>query len=297
VVSSNDVAVLVQDTGLLLNAPVAKIDSLRNPVVTGRVTPARPNVLVDIGLLRSGTYVRVARTRSAADGTFAVAVGYGNGSLATYRIRATYYAENRRRSESTGSRTFSRIATLHAVVTATTAAEVAKTYHAGCPVGRSKLRTITMNFYGFDKRMHRGVIIVRSTLTTKITRGFGSALTHRYPISKMNNPNHYGGSDPKQMEDNNTSGFNCRKVTGNPYAQSPHSYGIAVDVDTVQNPYRDVHGTWWPKKGKPYIKRSPWRPGMLTSKSYLTKSLRKDKFFWGGYWYPGRDYQHFQYRP
>ena len=35
---------------------------------------------------------------------------------------------------------------------------------------------------------------------------------------------------------------------------------------------------------------------MLTKTSFLTESLRKDKFFWGGRWNPGRDYQHFEYR-
>jgi hypothetical protein len=153
-----------------------------------------------------------------------------------------------------------------------------------------------MNFYGRDSVMHRGVLIVRSNLTTKIIRGFRKALDHRYPVAKMNNPNLYGGNDPKQMTANNTSGFNCRKVVGNPYAQSPHSYGIAIDVNTVQNPYRDGHGKWWPKNGRPYIDRTPRRKGMLTKNSYLTKSLKADHFFWGGRGSPGKDYQHFEYR-
>jgi hypothetical protein len=173
---------------------------------------------------------------------------------------------------------------------------VAKTYRSGCPVGPSKLRTMTMNYLGFDGRMHRGVLIVKSTLTGKIARGFAEALKYDYPIDKMRNPNDYGGNDPKQMEANNTSGFNCRKVVGNPYAQSPHSYGIAIDVNTVQNPYRDRNGKWWPKNGRSYIDRTPRRKGMLTSGSHLTKQLGHEGYFWGGRWSPGKDYQHFEYR-
>jgi hypothetical protein len=247
-------------------------------------------------VLKSGAYVTVATATTDASGTFAAAFGYQRGRLGTYRIRSTFSAVNRRRTESTASQSVTRGAVLNAVVTRTTAAEVASTYHAGCPVGRSKLSTITMNFYGFDHAMHRGVLIVRSSLTARIKRGFSAALAHRYPIARMDNPNKYGGNDPRQMEANNTSGFNCRKVVGNPYSQSPHSYGIAIDVNTVQNPYRDPNGKWWPKKGKPYIHRSPVRKGMLTKNSYLTKQLRHDHFFWGGFWYPGRDYQHFEYR-
>lgn len=230
-----------------------------------------------------------------ANGQFRGALAYGKGQLATYSIRSAYRATNRSRWETSASHTFTRAAVLNAVVTATTAAEVAKTYRAGCPVGPSRLRTVTMNFYGRDKSIHRGVVIIRSDLTTEMTRAFNAALTHRFPIAKMDNPNVYGGNDPRQMEANNTSGFNCRKVVGNPYAQSPHSYGFAIDVTPVQNPYRDRNGTWWPSNGRSYIDRSPRRFEMLTYSSYLTTQLRRDGFFWGGLWSPGRDYQHFQY--
>ena len=209
---------------------------------------------------------------------------------------ATDHAATRDRWQPSASDRFTRIAVLDAQVDDTSGADVRKTYRKGCPVGPSKLSTVHLNFYGRDKRMHRGVIIVRTDLRQEIIRGFGSALAHRYPVAKMNNPNTYGGNDPRQMKANNTSGFNCRKVVGNPYKMSPHAYGIAIDVNTVQNPYRDGHGKWWPSNGKKYRDRSPLRWGMLGKHSWLTKSLRKDHFFWGGKWNPGRDYQHFEYR-
>jgi hypothetical protein len=153
-----------------------------------------------------------------------------------------------------------------------------------------------MNFYGFDARMHRGVMIVRDDLVTEVTRSFSAALEVRFPIRRMDNPNVWDGNDPKMMAADNTSGFNCRKVVGNPYAQSPHSYGIAMDVNTVRNPYRDASGKWWPENGRKYIDRTPWKPGMLTKSSALTRGLRSRDFFWGGLWSPGKDYQHFEYR-
>jgi hypothetical protein len=296
-VMSNEVSVTVVQSSIALDTPVSRIDSLKNPLISGHIVPARAGVEVHIDVLISGTFRYQASTVTDGTGHFSRSLSYGNGSLATYTVRSTYHAPNRDRWEISPSKQFSRIAVLNAVITPTTSADVAKTYHGGCPVGPSKLSTIGMNFYGRDRKMHRGVLIVRSDLTSRVTRGFASALAHRYPVARMNNPNVYGGNDPVQMEANNSSGFNCRKVVGNPYRMSPHSYGIAVDVNTVQNPYRDVHGKWWPKNGKPYIKRSPRRLGMLFSNSYLTKSLRSDHFFWGGFWSPGRDYQHFQYNP
>jgi hypothetical protein len=211
-------------------------------------------------------------------------------------VRAAVRAVNRPRWERSPNASFRRIAVLDAQTARTTRADVAKTYRKGCPMGPSRLTTIHLNYYGFDKRMHRGVMIIRTDLRQEIVRAFGSALKHRYPIARMENPNAYGGNDPRQMKANNTSGFNCRKVVGNPYKMSPHSYGIALDVNTVQNPYRDARGKWWPSNGKKYRDRSPLKKGMLSKGSWLTKSLRKDGFFWGGFWNPGRDYQHFEHR-
>ena len=296
-VISNLVNVTVKQSSIVLDKPVSSIDSLKSPRVTGLVIPARTGVDVHIEVLHSGSYRQVASDTTDSSGRFSLWLSYGKGSLATYTIRATYRVPNRDRWIRSSSQSFSRIAVLNAVITKTTSTEVAETYHAGCPVGPSKLSTIRMNFYGRDRKMHRGVIIVRTDLTTEITRGFRTGLSHRYSIARMKNPNVYGGSDPVQMEANNTSGFNCRKVVGNPYAQSPHSYGIAIDVNPVQNPYRDINGKWWPENGLSYIDRSNHRRGMLYSDSSLTKSLRGDEFFWGGFWYPGRDYQHFQYNP
>jgi hypothetical protein len=295
-ITSNQVVITVEDSKITLDPPVAKIDSLKNPKISGAIVPARGGVEVRIEVKRSDTYQTAETTTTDSSGRFSTSLSYGKGSLATYRIRGTYKAPNRDRWEVSNSETFTRIAVINAVVTQTTSAEVAKTYHAGCPVGPSKLRTVTMNFYGLDKKMHRGLLIVRSDLTTEVIRSFDTSLQHRFRIAKMKNPNVYDGNDPRQMEANNTSAFNCRQVVGNPYKLSPHSYGISIDVNPVQNPYRDVNGKWWPENGKPYIDRTPYRVGMLTKDSYLTQKLRSYDFFWGGFWYPGRDYQHFEYR-
>ncbi len=281
-VASNQVKVLVADSAIVLDAPAATIDSLKNPTLRGSVVPARAGVKVHLDVVRSGRFRFVASTTTDSAGRFAKSLSYGAGNLATYTVRATYQAANRDRWESSSSRKFARIGVINAVVTATTDAEIEKTYHRGCPVGKSKLRTVTMNFYGRDKKMHRGVLIVRSDLTAEVIRGFNSAMTHRFPVQKMRNPNVYDGNDPRQMKANNSSGFNCRTVVGNPYRQSPHSYGIAIDVNPVQNPYRDVNGRWWPSNGTSYIDRTPRRFGMLTRDSYLTRSLRSDDYFWGG---------------
>ena len=295
--ASAAVTVEVADATTSLDEPAARVDALKKPALTrvGRPGPGR----------RRGPPRREGRLAVAAPGhrddqrrrEVPGGLRVPRRHAARYTLRATTHAPNRDRWErqrqphpDPGGRARRRRSTK------TTAAEVAKTWRKGCPVGRSKLSTITMNYYGRDKTMHRGVLIIRTDLVPEIRRAFGDGLDARYPIAKMNNPNVYGGNDPKQMAANNTSGFNCRKVVGNPYAQSPHSYGTAIDITPVQNPYRDSKGKWWPSNGKSYIDRSPLRFGMLGASSPVTKQLTKDGFFWGGLWNPGRDYQHFEYR-
>lgn len=295
VLSSAEVRVDVANATLTQTKPVTSVNSLKNPKVSGTVSPARAGVKISIDVLRSDKYTSSATATTDALGRYSATFTYGKGHLTTYRVRSSYQAANRKRTETSSSHTIKRTAVLDATIAKTTSADVAKTYRKGCPVGPSKLRTVSMNYYGRDRLMHRGVIVIRTDLVTETVRAFGAGLDARFPIAKMDNPNVYGGNDPKQMAANNTSGFNCRKVVGNPYAQSPHSYGIAIDITPVQNPYRDANGKWWPTNGKSYIDRSPRRFGMLTKNSYITKQLRKDGFFWGGFWSPGRDYQHFQY--
>ena len=177
--------ITVEDSKITLDEPVATIDSLKNPTISGTIVPARSGVEVQIDVKRSDTYQATETTTTDSSGRFSAPVSYGKGSLATYRIRGTYKVPNRDRWEMSSSKTFTRIAVINAVINQTTSEEVAKTYHEGCPVGPSKLRTVTMNFYGLDKKMHRGLLIVRSDLTTEVKRSFDTSLQHRFRVAKM----------------------------------------------------------------------------------------------------------------
>ena len=119
-----------------------------------------------------------------------------------------------------------------------------RSWRPGCPVGPESLTLIRLNYWGFDNAVHRGEIIVRSDLAGRVASVFGAALTDHYPIRQMWRVDYFGGDDPASMAADNTSGFNCRQVTGGS-GLSPHSYGIAIDINTVENPYY-AGGRWWP---------------------------------------------------
>jgi hypothetical protein len=77
--------------------------------------------------------------------------------------------------------------------------------------------------------------------------------------------------------------FNCRSVadTGEP---SPHSYGIAIDLNTVFSDY----WYWRPHNGAiVYRNRMP---------AEIVAIFEKHGFIWGGKWYH-YDTMHFEYRP
>jgi len=167
------------------------------------------------------------------------------------------------------------------------ASDVWATWRAGCPVGPESLTLIRLNYWGFDNAVHRGEIIIRADLAGRLASIFGAALADRFPIRQMWRVDYFGGDDPTAMAADNTPGFNCRQVTGGA-GLSPHSYGIAVDVNTVENPYYAQH--WWPTNE--YVDRSNVRVGMLFSGSAMTVAFRNNGFQWGASYL---DYQHYEY--
>jgi hypothetical protein len=119
-----------------------KIDSLKNPTISGTVVPARGGVEVHIEVERSGTFQEAATTTTDSAGHFSLSFSYGKGSLATYKIRATYKAANRDRWEVRNSETFTRIAMINAVITAapksvsktSRAATLCRLFALSCPM-------------------------------------------------------------------------------------------------------------------------------------------------------------------
>lgn len=170
----------------------------------------------------------------------------------------------------------------------TVAADVRLSYRPGCPVGPAQLRTLTMNHWGFDGRVHAGTMVVNADVVVAVRDSFAIAYTNKFPIRVMQDPSAYNNDDFVSMRADNTYAFSCRQVTGTPGTMSPHSYGRSIDVNTVENPYR-VNGVWYPENGRSYVDRTNRRPGMLYATSSLTQALRAR----GWTWYEGWDYQHF----
>jgi hypothetical protein len=188
-----------------------------------------------------------------------------------------------------------RIPPFRAVVRAITPAERAdmtpSVWRRGCPVPLSALRHVSLPFIGFDGHARRGALVVNARVTGDVVAAFRDLYRARFPIRRMRPIQAYGGDDFASIEADNTSAFNCRPATGST-RWSQHAYGLAVDIDPIENPYVSGGRTSHPAS-EPYLDRRRVRPGMAVEGGPLVAAFDARGWGWGGRWSGTRDYQHF----
>jgi hypothetical protein len=165
-------------------------------------------------------------------------------------------------------------------------------WHRGCPVPLSDLRLLTLSYRGFDHRSHAGQLVVNKNVATQVVTVFRKLFQAGFPIRRMQLVDTYGGSDFRSIEADNTSSFNCRQATGSS-AWSNHAYGLAIDINPIENPYVTASGSVAHRASRPYLNRSQIRRGMAYPGGVLVNTFRSIGWGWGGYWSGDRDYQHF----
>jgi D-alanyl-D-alanine carboxypeptidase len=172
-------------------------------------------------------------------------------------------------------------------------ADLRYSYRAGCPVGPAQLRTVRLSYWGFDGRAHVGKLVVNRRVTRDVVTVFRRLHAARFPIRRMVPVSAYRGSDDASMAADNTSGFNCRPAVGSTTgAWSTHAYGLAIDVNPVENPYV-LGGRVLPPAGRRYLDRTRRRRGMAVERSVLVAAFADVGWRWGGRWTGSPDYQHF----
>jgi hypothetical protein len=165
-------------------------------------------------------------------------------------------------------------------------------WHEGCPISLDALREVHMTHHTFEGGVAMGVLVVAESVSGPVIDAFEAAFETGYPIKLMRPVRSFGGDDGQSMEADNTSAFNCRPVTGGS-GWSQHSYGTAIDVNPVENPYVSRSGVVSPEAGRAYLDRARTdEPAMLSSESPLVKTLVEQGWGWGGQWRSVKDYQH-----
>jgi len=153
---------------------------------------------------------------------------------------------------------------------------------------KKNLVLLNVEYYSFDNKLHRGQIVLHKRAAKDIIEIFEIIIVVKFPISKVIPIAKYKWSDEDSMNDNNTSAFTYRKVKGQK-TLSAHSYGLAVDINPVQNPHikRNIVQ---PVNGKYDINSA----GTILKNSRIVQEFRKRGWQWGGTWRSSQDYQHFE---
>ena len=170
-------------------------------------------------------------------------------------------------------------------------------WREGCPVALKDLRYLRVKHIGFNGEEKMGEIIVHKEVSNEVAEIFKALYDVGYPIKKMRLVSDYKGSDWQSIESDNTSAFNCRLATGSK-KWSKHSYGKAIDINPIENPYISRKGYISHKASLIYRQRVHTK-STYADKAVLLKNDKAVKIFkqygwkWGGDWSGVKDYQHF----
>ena len=117
-----------------------------------------------------------------------------------------------------------------------------------------------------------------------------------YEIEKIRLIDEYDADDEKSMSDNNSSAFNFRYISYSTKL-SKHALGLAVDINTLYNPYVkyvDGRRNVEPANAEKYTDRSIEFPHKIDHGDLCYKVFTEHGFEWGGDWEHAKDYQHFE---
>lgn len=171
-------------------------------------------------------------------------------------------------------------------------------WHRGCPVALSDLRLLTVSYRGFDRRTHTGQLVVNETAARPLARVFRRLYRLRFPIRHMRLADAYGPRGDRPRDGDVSGSFECRQAVPSPCtggrgtgSWSMHAYGLAVDLNPVENPYVGCGRSRNPRARR-YRNRSRHRPGMVTPR--VVRAFRSIGWGWGGSWTGNtKDYMHF----
>ena len=173
------------------------------------------------------------------------------------------------------------------------------TWKPGCPVPLTDLRLLRFNYWGFDRMLKRGPMVVHEDVAEDVLWVFGRLFKARFPIKRVALPKEFVPeewepriSSPRSV----TASFNCRPVVtplgpGDDFSQ--HSYGLAIDINPVQNPFVTADGFVRNRMARRYVDRGRHLVGMIHDGDVVVRSFAAIGWEWGDTWSGGKDYMHF----
>lgn len=154
---------------------------------------------------------------------------------------------------------------------------------------KDSLVLIDVPYFSFEGKSQTGQMVVHKDLVKEILEIFQFIAEKKFPIAKIIPVCEYDWSDEKSMAGNNTSAFNYREIYGT-NRLSNHSYGWAIDINPLLNPFLAKDGSVHPA-GATY---NPETPGTIAGGGPVVNIFEKLGWQWGGRWKSPIDWQHFE---
>jgi len=172
-------------------------------------------------------------------------------------------------------------------------------WHAGCPVGMSGLRLLTVSYHDFQGRTQTGQLVVNRAAAAPLARVFRKLYDLHFPIRHLKLDDAYGSSRDVPRDGDVSGSFECRQAVPSPCTGgqgtgtwSMHAFGLAVDINPVENPYVGCGQSHDPTARRYRENRSVHRRGMVTRR--VIGAFRSVGWGWGGAWAGStKDYMHF----
>ena len=176
--------------------------------------------------------------------------------------------------------------------------KLAGAYRAGCPVPLRDLRVLAVTHYDWAGKARTGRLIVNEDAARPLARAFRQLYRLRYPIRHLTLHAAYGPRRDRPADGDISGSFECRQAVPSPCtggnangSWSNHAYGLAVDINPVENPYVGCGQSRDPRARR-YRDRSVHRKGMVTRR--VIAAFRSIGWGWGGSWAGNtKDYMHF----
>ncbi len=170
-------------------------------------------------------------------------------------------------------------------------------WRRGCPVDTIDLRYLKLTYLNYQGEESIGELIVHKNIADDMVNIMRELYAIGYPIYQMKLVSEFNGNDWKSIEAGNSSAFNCRKATGSK-KWSKHSYGRAIDINPLENPYVSrkghiSHNASIKYKKRQHLNNTPSDRAVLLKNDKATLIFKKYGFSWGGDWRTIKDYQHF----
>jgi D-alanyl-D-alanine carboxypeptidase len=165
-------------------------------------------------------------------------------------------------------------------------------------VGLSDLRLLTVSHRDFRGRTQTGQLVVNRAAAAPLRRVFRRLYALHFPIRHLSLADAYGPVAQRPKDGDISGSFECRQAVPSPCtggrgtgSWSMHAYGLAVDINPVENPYVGCGQSRDPTARR-FRDRSRHYRGMVTRR--VIAAFRSVGWGWGGAWAGNtKDYMHF----